>query len=56
MDEATDHSMWYENAGEYVRVTVPWGSHTGLIPPPTLQFGDRVFAYYGENRPVEAKV
>ena len=43
-------TLMYTNAdGIVVRLVVPWGSHSGRIPPPTITFVDngveKVFVY-----------
>jgi hypothetical protein len=40
-----------DGAGTDIFVTVPWGDHSGNIPPPTITFwrgADWTFAYAGD--------
>jgi hypothetical protein len=42
------HAIRYTNdAGVDVLVSVPWGLHSGNIPPPSIAFGSFVFRYAG---------
>ncbi|HUG50141.1 MAG TPA: hypothetical protein VLZ78_04005 [Terrimesophilobacter sp.] len=51
------HTLRYEGKAGVVLLTVPWGHHSGRIPPPVLDFtGDQVvFGYTGtqEQSPLE---
>ena len=47
-----EHTIRYTNdAGVDVLLTVPWGLHSGMIPPPTIAFGVFVFVYNGSVTP-----
>lgn len=43
--------VYVDADGASVHLVVPWGEHSGNIPPPAVVFrtrdGDRVFAYAG---------
>jgi hypothetical protein len=51
--EIDTHSIRYTDGSVDIVLTVPWGYHTGLIPPPAIAFGDRRFLYAGD---VETRV
>lgn len=41
-------TLRYTDGVDEVLVTVPWGHHTGLIPPPVIVFGSVSFLYDGD--------
>lgn len=36
-----------------ILVAVPWDTHTGMIPPPSMVFGNSAFVYAGDGPDVE---
>ena len=45
--EKDAHAIRYSDGTTDVFLTVPWGWHSGNIPPPFIAFGDRKFLYAG---------
>lgn len=40
-DTPEQHTVIYRSAdGREIRLTVPWGFHTGMIPPPHIEYYD----------------
>lgn len=39
----------YSDGGREVLVVVPWGPHSGMIPPPSITFAGAWFGYDGDG-------